>query len=79
MPLITVKKKHNLIQLHDELVERFPSLRPKKHPTLGVLSVFTLAGDGETVTLEVPNGADVTRIKEAIRKHKPDRNYNPEG
>ncbi len=83
MKRLHFKIKNNLSQLHDELLEKIPELRPvpgrsdwAKHRTLSGTStnqavMVPVEGDKENVWLTVPNNANIKAIETVISAHKP--------
>jgi hypothetical protein len=82
MKTLTFTRAHDLAQLADELAAKdangnllIPSLAPRRVQmgALGVQDVATwrASGDGQTLTLEVPDSADEAAVRAIVQAHVP--------
>jgi hypothetical protein len=62
---LTLEVPHHLSKLHDELLT-IPSIQP-----VDGRAVMTVSGDGQKLTLQVPDTADEGAIRQAVSSHDP--------
>lgn len=73
MKTLTFQQPHNLNKITDELFAAFPSWRTPA--TFGGIQGFVtnvvVQGDGATLTLVVPDDADVSAVAAVVQAHNP--------
>lgn len=62
---------HHLSKLHDELLAAVPSLQPVTNADGEREAVMRISGDGETLTLVVPDDAPDADIQAVLDAHDP--------
>jgi hypothetical protein len=67
MRTLTFNQPHHLGKLHDELLT-IPGLQPVGEERTAVMSV---SGDGQTLTLQVPDDANEAAIQSVVLTHDP--------
>lgn len=77
MKTVTIQKTHHLSQLTDELFDQFPAWRTQRPDGLYQTDV-AVGGDGETVTLTLPDDADEVAIRAAVTAHVANPDYTPQ-
>jgi hypothetical protein len=70
MKTLTFTQAHHLGKLHDELLAAIPALQPTGTGDERQ-AVMTVSGDGQTLTLQVPDGADEAAIQAVVAAHDP--------
>ena len=71
MQTLTYTQPHDLNQLHDELLAAIPALRPILGADGEYYAVMLVTGDGDTITLNVPDDADTNAIAGVVAAHDP--------
>jgi hypothetical protein len=69
MKTLTYTQPHHLSKLHDELLT-IPGLRPVGEGEART-AAMSLSGDGQALTLRVPDGADEVAIRAVVEAHDP--------
>lgn len=70
MKKITFDQPHYLSKLHDELLAAIPQLQPVEVDGER-WAVVAVGGDGQTLTLRVPDSADEAAIRAVVEAHDP--------
>lgn len=66
------QQPHNLAKLCDELFLAFPEWRvPVTIPVPGFTTEVKISGDGNTLTIEVPDDADEGEVTSIVESHDP--------
>lgn len=79
MKTLTYERRHNLSQLHDEILLAVPTLRPVPIPTEelppGLNSAFrpmmSIEGSEDTIRVSVPDDTDEVAIEKVVKTHTP--------
>jgi hypothetical protein len=69
MKTLTLRKPHHLSKIHDELLAAFPEWIETTHGERRAL--HSLCGDGETLTLSVPDATDDVAVQAVVDAHDP--------
>lgn len=69
MRRLTFARPHRLGKLHDELLAAVPTLRPVVRQDRENVAVMTISGDGQTLTLAIPDDADDAAIEAVVAAH----------